>query len=376
MRKQILFLSLVALGLSSCLKDDNNSPNPVDPVTPTTPVSEGGIFKPSVGGATQPNQVFIDLSAKSESTAKRDSWDFGFYCGNEFRVILNSTVKMAAKQLETTNIDEVQTEDPSVAVGFSTPATSGYVDGPWGEINSNTKGRGTAIAEISATESEHKVYLVNMGASVPTDASPQAGATALEGDSRGWKKIRVTRNGNDYVIDYAELNATTHQSITVRKNPAYNFVFVSLNQGKVVNVQPEKAKWDIAFSPLINYTATRRPATLENSVTYYFADVVTTNILGNVRAQIIKSDSAEKRDQDYAAYDKAKANEINFNDPSLNQQLVIGASWRNTFNKVLYDNVFYVIEDAEGNLFKLKFVSLMNEQGVRGYPVFEYALLK
>ena len=141
-------------------------------------------------------------------------------------------------------------------------------------------------------------------------------------------------------------------------------------------VQPEKAKWDIAFSPLINYTATRRPATLENSVTYYFADVVTTNILGNVRAQIIKSDSAEKRDQDYAAYDKAKANEINFNDPSLNQQLVIGASWRNTFNKVLYDNVFYVIKDAEGNLFKLKFVSLMNEQGVRGYPVFEYALLK
>ena len=151
MRKQILFLSLVALGLSSCSKDDNNSPNPVDPVTPTTPVSEGGIFKPSVGGATQPNQVFIDLSAKSESTAKRDSWDFGFYCGDEFRVILNSTVKMAAKQLETTNIDEVQTEDPNVAVGFSTPATSGYVDGPWGEINSNTKGRGTAIAEISAT---------------------------------------------------------------------------------------------------------------------------------------------------------------------------------------------------------------------------------
>ena len=46
MRKQILFLSLVAIGLSSCSKDDNNSPNPVDPVTPTTPVSEGGIHRP------------------------------------------------------------------------------------------------------------------------------------------------------------------------------------------------------------------------------------------------------------------------------------------------------------------------------------------
>ena len=360
MKKRILLLSVFALAIASCSKNDDKPspdvPNPNEKPQPES-VSEGGVFKPSVGGPNEPNQVFIDLSAKKESTAKRDSWDFGFYCGDDFRVILNSTVKMAAKQLETTNIDEVQAEDPSVSVGFNTFANLGYVD----------------IAEVSASEADNKVYLVNMGFAVGT-TPPEKGAVKLDGDARGWKKVRITRSGNDYVIHYANLNDTTHKSITVKKDPAYNFVFVSLNQEKIVNVQPEKTKWDISFTGLTNYTA-MGPG---QEITYYFADMVINNLYGGVRVHKVTTTEANKRDVEYEAFNKTKANEIDFNDNKLAHQLGIGSSWRKAGPKgtVVSDNVFYIIKDADGNLYKLKFLAITNDNGERGYPVFEYALLK
>lgn len=139
MKKRILLLSLFSLAIAACSKDDDKpAEQPQQPQQPQQPesVSEGGVFKPSVGGPNEPNQVFVDLSAKNETTVKRDSWDFGFYCGDDFRVILNSTVKMAAKQLDTNDITAIQTEDPSVSVGFTTAANLGYVDSPWGELKS------------------------------------------------------------------------------------------------------------------------------------------------------------------------------------------------------------------------------------------------
>lgn len=378
MKKRILLLSVFALAIASCSKNDDKPspdvPNPNEKPQPES-VSEGGVFKPSVGGPNEPNQVFIDLSAKKESTAKRDSWDFGFYCGDDFRVILNNTVKMAAKQLETTNIDEVQTEDPSVSVGFNTFANLGYVDSPWGELKSaqNTKGRQTAIAEVSASEADNKVYLVNMGFAVGT-TPPEKGAVKLDGDTRGWKKVRITRSGNDYVIHYANLNDTTHKSITIKKDPAYNFVFVSLNQEKIVDVQPEKTKWDISFTGLTNYTA-MGPG---KEITYYFADMVINNLYGGVRVHKVIATEANKRDAEYEAFNKSKANEIDFNDSKLAHQLGIGSSWRKAGPQgtVVSDNVFYIIKDANGNLYKLKFLAITNDNGERGYPVFEYALLK
>jgi len=307
MKKRILFLSVFALAIVACSKEDNKpieQPNTgggsgqtQQPQQPES-ISEGGVFKPSVGGANEPNQVFIDLSTKSETAVvKRDSWDFGFYCGDDFRVILNS------------------------AVGTTTP---------------------------------------------------EKGSTALDGDPRGFKKVRITRSGNDYVIHYANLNDTTHKSITVKKDPSYNFVFVSLSQEKTVNVQPEKTKWDISFSGLTNYTAMRGG----KEITYYFADMVTNNFYSGVKVMKIVAEKADKRDTEYEAYNKAKASEINFDDPKLNHQLGIGASWRDTFNRKLADNIFYIIKDGSGNLYKLKFLALSNESEERGHPVFEYALLK
>jgi hypothetical protein len=55
-------------------------------------------------------------------------------------------------------------------------------------------------------------------------------------------------------------------------------------------------------------------------------------------------------------------------------QRVIGANWRDVFNG-LFNERFYIIQDTDGNTYKLKFTSMVNENGVRGYPKFEYQIL-
>lgn len=384
MKNKFYFISIALLTLASCGKKDDSNP----PAPNTIPTTEKAIVKPEVGGPNQPNQVFIDLATNTQKVVKRDSWDFGFYSGDDFRVIINSSLKMAVKQLETTNIDEVQSVDESVSVGFQTLAKLGYVDNPTGVLKSegNVPGKGTAIAEISATNDENKVYLVNMGNAIST-TEPAAGATNLEGEKRGWKKIRITRSsdGKGYVIQYANLEDTTHKTITVNKNSEYNFVFLNLNTGQTIEIQPKKNSWDLCFTPWTNYTSTAQPATDENTVTYYFADVVLNNIHGNTSVLQITKDKdgnsfadADKRDAAYTSFNRASITpqDIQQFTNNLNNQLIIGASWRSTFNKVLNDKIFYIIKDSEGNLFKLRFLALVNESGVRGYPVFEYELLK
>jgi len=38
--------------------------------------------------------------------------------------------------------------------------------------------------------------------------------------------------------------------------------------------------------------------------------------------------------------------------------------------------IFYVIQDVDGNIYKVKVNSLVSEDGERGFPDFEYALLQ
>jgi len=366
MKKSFFILSLATLLFAACSSDDNN---PVDP-TPVAP-SDGKALKPNVGGFNEPNQVYIDLSTESETVVKRDTWDLGFSSSTN-RVILNGSIWMAVKQLQTTNIDEVQQPDDEVSVGFNTSSTLGYVDDPTGLLSGNGGGVGTAIAEISTNDQDNKVYLVNLGKKV-TEEPDNAGAPSTGGDPRGWKKIRIIRSGNDYVLQYADLEATTHKSVTISKNSDYNFTFFSFNTENVVNVQPQKDKWDLNFTVFTNYTPLG-----QGFVTYVFADFVTTNIHGNTKAYKVDS-TEEERDALYDNFTLDSVEESKFTESSSDQR-IIGGSWRGGGGPGSSANVkndtFYVVKDADGNIYKLKFLALTNDDNIRGHAVFEYKLLK
>ncbi|MBY0245582.1 MAG: HmuY family protein [Sphingobacteriaceae bacterium] len=317
------------------------------------------ILNASCGGNTMPNQVYIDLSSGLTTSIPRTSWDLGFYGGNEFRVVINSAInKFAVKKLATTNIDEVQVEDAGVTVGNYDPIALAYIDQPDGNLS------GTAIAEIAANDTENNVYLVNLGENIASN--PAAGTSvALGGTARGWKKIRILKSGNDYKLQYANINETTHQEVIVSKNAAFNFSFFSFNNNKTVNVEPIKEKWDVCLTTFTNYTSMQGV-----NVSYFFPDVALTNSLNATRAyQVLTSEFA------YENFSQANVNAANFETANAKDKRVIGATWRATFPLQLKTDRFYVLKDAAGNVYKLKFNAMQNAAGERGNVTIEYKKL-
>jgi hypothetical protein len=320
--------------------------------------SLGRGFMPMVGGPNQQNQVYIDLSTETQSPIKRDTWDLGFYGGSEFRVGINGSIYMAAAALESTNIDAVTQADVSdlqaqVAVGTFDPANEVYIDNPDGDI---TK---TAIATVSATAADNKVYLVNLGYEVGTE-TPAPGSAAVAGDERGWKKIRVLRQEGGYLLQYANINDSSHQEVFIEKDINYNFTFFSFDTNNTLLVEPEAENWDINFTVFTNV--------LDGAGSYGFSDGVLHNRKGGVTAYTVNTEDV--------AYDAFDATNVN-NDAFLSDQRTIGSSWRNVINadKVIIDTIFYIIKDPNGNFYKLKFTALLSDSGVRGFPEFKYNLL-
>jgi len=319
--------------------------------------SLGGSLEPEVGGPNQGNQVFIDLSTGNATKVQRDSWDLGFYNGEQFRVTINGSIYMATRALSETNIDAVSQSDvsniqPQVAVGTFNPSNADYIDAPNGNILE------TAIDEISENDAENPVYLLNLGYEIGTN-TPTLGSVSIAGDQRGWKKIRILRNDNGYILQYANLEDTSHQSITIEKNSDYNFVHFSFNTNTLVSVEPQKDKWDISFTVFTNV--------ISGAGSYGFSDFVTHNNKGNALAYRVNTSNFE--------YDEFELTNIVTSNFSENQT-TIGSSWRDVFNGTPFNDRFYVIKDPNGTIYKLKFLALTNNNGERGYPEFEYELLQ
>lgn len=322
--------------------------------------SLGGNFSPNVGGPNEPNQVYVDLSGQSEMVVRRDKWDLKFYSGDEFRVKLNSSLYMMAAELQTTDIDaitETDVQNLQLEMAFLVEGSNEFVDDPSGNLNE------TAIAEISATPSENKVYLLKMGNEIGTE-TPENGSVAVAGAERGWMKIRILREENGYTLQYADLNATSHQEISISKDDTFNFVFFSLVSESIVNVEPVSENWDLCFT---TFTEVLELPT-GGLTAYGFSDYTKTNVLANVKAYRVSTDDF--------AYENFMASDVveeNFE----TDQRTLGSSWRKVTppDRFLIDTIFYVIKDADGNRYKLKFTALFNENGERGYPAFEYELL-
>lgn len=306
------------------------------------------------GGATFPNKVFIDISANRQVTVLRTNWDLGFYTGaDDFRVVLNSSSAMMAKQINKNELAQVTAAD---TVGFSTevafsqfaPATSSlpYIDYPSGDL---TK---TAIASIAATASDNKVYIINRGAGVGVPAPV-----------RGWKKIRIIRNpSGGYTLQHADIASTTFASIDISKEDTYFFKYISFENG-TVPVEPAKKKWDIAWTYFSNVTNFG-----SGEVPYLFQDIVLLN--KNVRvAKILTSAKA------FESFTEADLPSQTF----LTAQNAIAADWRSgggpTSAPAVRTDRYYIIKDGDNNYYKLRFTDL-TQAGERGYPRYETVLVK
>ena len=321
----------------------------------------GNSLEPEVGGPSQANQVYIDLSSGAMTTVPRVSWDLGFYSGSEFRVILNNSIKMSAKSMENIDLSAVVLEDNSMLIGQGA-GDPNLIDNPTGLIT------GTAIAEISANDDENFVYLINLGSN-PSTTPPALGSVASDsGSHRGWKKIRILRDGNGYKLQYADLSATTFNEVTIDKAPAYNFSFFSFTTNQTVSVEPQKDKWDINFTTFTNLFGGNTP--------YFFADFVVNNSRGGALVYGVSTE-----DFAYENFTLSNVDHSQFTD----DQRGIGDSWRSTSAPgpdgfpvsqfVLNTDIFFVLKDPAGNIYKIKMTGGALPNLERGHPTFVYELL-
>lgn len=296
-------------------------------------------------GSSAGNAVFLDLSGNTQTPILRSSWDLGFYAGSDFRVIINNMTAATAIEVNKTDINAVTAADLDVAklaIGQGS-GTFDLIDNIYGDL---TK---TVVKEVSATEADNKVYVLNRtggsGAVLPNDQL---------------YKIRVLRKGTGYTVQYAKLTETSFKTLDIAKDAAYNFQFASLVDGKTVSVEPVKDRWDIVWGYSMYFTGT---------FPYAFSDLVFINKQGGVEAAEVLTSAVA-----YDAFAESNLSAITFS----KDRDVIGSKWRATQGTIgVKTDRYYLIKDSAGNIYKLRFLSFhADDGGVRGKPKLEYKLVK
>ncbi|GAA4233702.1 hypothetical protein GCM10022291_11390 [Postechiella marina] len=362
-----LFTFILCVAACAFVGCSDNDDGPTEPIKI---LIEGASIAPEVGGPNEQNQVYVDLSSSISTVVQRDTWDLGFYSGAEFRVVINGTIAMAAAQLTATDIDavtssnqEIQDLQPMVKTNTYDKISMQYVDTPNGDLS------GTAFSEISVTDANNHVYLVNLGYEIGTE-TPTTGAIDTTDEPRGWKKVRVLQDGSNYILQYADLDDTTHQEVLISKNSNYNYSFFSFNTNSEINIEPIKEEWDLSFTTFTDEVFIGT----DSYGPYFYSDFVVTNKKQNTKVYMV--DNELQTDLSYENFTLADIDNTKFS----SDQRSIGSSWRNSGGPgslpSLKTNVFYIVNDTDGNLYKLQFIALTNADGERGYPEFVYSLLQ
>jgi hypothetical protein len=342
---------LLFIGMVAC---DNND------VIPPIPPSDGDIIEAEVGGPNQPNQVFIDLSTAISTVVPRTKWDLAFATGSEYTVAINYAAYMSARPTDQNDLAEINStlvnEDYKAAMATGPDCNVEWIDDPSGDLSK------TAFGTISTTEANNMVFVINRGYM----------ENGMEKIERGFVKVRVTREAENYVVSYGDIDDETFTTVTIAKDPAYNFVFFSFDDG-LVNIEPEKGLWDVVMTTGTLLTAFG-PGEL---VPYNFKD------LGLTNQQEMKIKAVEITTEiTYDGFDLDAAKTLTLE----SNRTGIGSSWRK-FNGSQTDpgynvaeDIFYVIEDPDQNFYKLKYTKMhcitAGCAGERGYPEFTYELLK
>jgi hypothetical protein len=349
--QKITFAAIVAIAFTACKKD-------VDPIiivkpSPGTEVALNGIAAGEAGSAAG-NSVYLDLSAEKQTTSLRAGWDLGFYCGADFRVIINNSTAAGAKVLASNDITAVGAAD-TLGLVLATSQTNPlpeqlvWFDNIAGDL---TK---TVIPAVSAVDAENKVIILNR---------ETAGGIA----ERPWIKLRVLRNAaGGYSLQYAGIQETTYKTLIIPKDILYHFKYVSFENG-IVNAQPEKEKWDLVWTYSVfetNFGA--------GTVPYNFSDLIAVNYLSGITVATKVYANTTAAVSAFDAFNKDSVSTTTF----VNNRWAIGSSWRSTQPATgARTDRFYIIKDAAGNYYKFKCLNMgVADGGTRGMPKFKYTLI-
>lgn len=315
-------------------------------------IAPAGTIELNAGGAEFTAQAFVDLSKLKQTSFHKYSWDLGFYTlAGAHRVILNSSAYTMARPIDKNDLAEVTAQDTlNFAYEMQIPPPNfdpsigsiDWVDSPDGNLET------TAFGTISPTASENKVFIIKRDG------------------GRDWKKVRVLQNGENYTLEYANIDATSYNVVEIQKDAAYNFTFFNFDGG-IVSVEPAKDSWDFMYGTFTESLNLGGPGM---DIPYGYKDFIIINRHDTKVAMVMTDDVA------YADFATDHLADLNF-ETAID---AFGENWRSgggpTSGPALYDDRYFIIEDSEGSVFKMDFTRLTSTTGERGYPEFIFERVK
>ncbi|PLX13657.1 MAG: hypothetical protein C0598_03195, partial [Marinilabiliales bacterium] len=217
--RNILYILIISIALSSCFKDDEMVPkhDPGDVIVDTIEMTEYYNY-----------QLYYNLHDSTVvSSNERKIFDLNFECLDTSTVIrLNSANFALIAETEFKTFDKV---NDTIGLEWKFDKSDGDVDSL--SINNwiNINGTDTTYSD--------KVWVLNRG------LSPL-------GISLGLKKIKFTRYSNGkFYFSYCDMDNSNLTEASVAKNPLYNYIQFSLsNGGEAIQTEPEYGSWDLLFA--------------------------------------------------------------------------------------------------------------------------------
>ena len=344
--RYFIFSILLLTLLSSCFKEDEKV-MPHDPGDVETMVVD---LSEIVGSNVYlyRYQKYFDLnSGQVVSSNMKKIWDLGFECSPEgWHIRMNTSSFMVAAHTGTNDF-----EAPIDTTGFRWK-----FDTSDGNLDSTAIGSWVTISEDdSSLVYTDEVYVIDRGYDEL-------------GNVRGLRKVVFQYFDEEkYIFKFANMDGSGEIVDTVFKDPSVNYMCYSFdNGGQSLPLEPSKFSWDLLFT---QYT------------TLLFTDVgdpypyLVTGVLLNRQDVEVAQDTL----MDFFSIDINSVQNLEFNtiqdEIGYDWKDIVGDPTSGTVTYVIIEGLNYIIRDQEGYYYKIRFIDFYSDDGIKGYPKFEYQRL-
>ena len=328
--RSLALIFLLLLSLQACFKEEEMIP----------PHEQGDLEEGQAAlGSQYESQVYFDLYDKQvASSSPVYDWDLSFESSTGGWIIRLNSAKfmLAGNSMDTLFSAELNAEDLDMKFDKSDGNPDSTAIGDWYEVSDDS------------TWSHRYVYLVDKGSD-------------QEGNSLGQMKVQFEILGEAFKVRYANPDNSGDTTVLILRDTDMDQVYYSFEVG-MVDIAPLPDQWSLLFS---RYTTML--VTDEGEDYPYLVVGVLLNPNGVAAA----------RDTIHNFLEMDRDDIINLEYAS--QADVIGYDWKYyDFDAGVYTivpDMNYVIRDRDGFFYKFRFVDFYNDEGVKGYPSFEFVRL-
>ena len=338
MKKAIFYFSIliISISFSSCFKEIDTEA--LEKTTQNVFTSQHSIYNSVTFYKIYENTT---QEVSSESIGK---WDMAFQSALEGdNVLVNYNVSASAIKTGTSNFSEVDKNTVNELFNsdqwkFNDPAYSNVKDS-------------IALKDWESKE----VYLVFRGSAAPPE--------------KAYYKIQfMSKTPDTYTFKYAHVESLQEIEKTINRTQGLANVYFSLEDGNVVEHEPNIKDWDFYIGPYFGW--------FETLVSGEFAPYNLTGVMinneGGVRVSQVFDDDIE-----YESIDLVMAQNLTYSDWKGS----IGSTWKKipSTEDPVYNmdtSKKYVLKLYDGNYYKLRFLDFYNSEGEQGYTSFEINLIQ